>query len=161
MNPLLKKFVSKLVRVGSLTITDADGQRHHFGDGTGEPVHFVIRSRRAERAIALDPMLAVPEAYMEGDVDFLEGDVLGLLKVTFQNFELGGKETFAMKVGERIRYLLRRMHQYNPAGRSKRNVQRHYDLSGEMYRLFLDEDMQYSCAYYPDPGISLDEAQRL
>ncbi|WP_309083999.1 cyclopropane-fatty-acyl-phospholipid synthase family protein [Chelativorans sp.] len=161
MNPLLKNFVSRLVQAGSLNITDADGQVHRFGDGSGEPVHVVIHSRRAERAIALDPMLAVPEAYMDGEMDFLEGDVLGLLKITYQNFERGGKEALVMKLGEGVRYVFRRLHQYNPASRSKRNVQRHYDLSGEMYRLFLDEDMQYSCAYYPDPGISLEEAQRL
>jgi len=161
MNPLLQKFVSRLIQSGSLTITDADGGVYRFGDGSGEPVHIVIHSRRAERAIALDPMLAVPEAYMDGEVDFLEGDVLALLKVAYQNFERGGGEALAMKVGEGIRYLFRRLHQYNPAGRSKRNVQRHYDLSGEMYKLFLDEDMQYSCAYYPDPNIPLEEAQRL
>jgi len=160
MNPLLKTFVSRLVRTGSLTITDADGTAHRFGDGSGEPVHIVIHSRRAERAIALDPMLAVPEMYMEQQVDFLQGDVLGLLRIAYRNFELGGKEALAMKVGEGFRYLFRRLHQFNPAGRSKRNVQRHYDLSGELYKLFLDEDMQYSCAYFPSPDIPLEEAQR-
>ncbi|WP_011580328.1 MULTISPECIES: SAM-dependent methyltransferase [Chelativorans] len=161
MNPLLQKLASSLIQSGSLTITDADGGVHRFGDGSGEPVHIVIHSRRAERAIALDPMLSVPESYMGGEVDFLEGDPLRLLKVAYQNFEHGGAEALAMKVGEGIRYLFRRLHQFNPAGRSKRNVARHYDLSGEMYKLFLDEDMQYSCAYYPDPDISLEEAQKL
>jgi len=161
MNPLLHKFVSRLIQTGSLAITDADGKLHRFGDGSGQPVHVVIHTHRAERAIALDPMLAVPEAYMDGELDFIEGDVLALLKVTYQNFDLGGKEALAMKLGERVRYLFRRLHQFNPAGRSKRNVARHYDLSGEMYKLFLDEDMQYSCAYYPDPSISLEDAQRL
>ncbi|WP_028033438.1 cyclopropane-fatty-acyl-phospholipid synthase family protein [Chelativorans sp. J32] len=161
MNPLLQKFVSRLIQTGSLTITDADGRMHRFGDGSGEPVHIVIRSHGAERAIALDPMLAVPEAYMDGEVDFIEGDILALLKVAYENFDRGGPQALAMKVGEGVRYLFRRLHQYNPAGRSKRNVQRHYDLSGEMYKLFLDEDMQYSCAYYPDPSIPLEEAQRL
>ncbi|WEX07635.1 cyclopropane-fatty-acyl-phospholipid synthase family protein [Chelativorans sp. AA-79] len=161
MNPLLQKFVSRLIRIGSLAITDADGEVHRFGDGSGEPVHVVIHSRRTERAIALDPMLAAPEAYMDGEMDFIEGDPLALMKVTYENFERGGTEALAMKFGEGIRYLFRRLHQFNPAGRSKRNVARHYDLSGEMYKLFLDEDMQYSCAYYPDPDISLEEAQKL
>jgi cyclopropane-fatty-acyl-phospholipid synthase len=160
MNPLLHKFVSRLVQTGSLSITDADGTVHRFGDGSGEPVHVAIRSRRAERAIALDPMLAVPEAYMGGEVEFLEGDVLGLLRITYQNFECGGGNALIMKLGEGIRYLFRRLHQFNPAGRAQRNVAHHYDLSGELYRLFLDEDMQYSCAYYPEPDIPLEEAQR-
>ena len=160
MNPLLQKFVSRLIQTGTLTITDAAGAVHRFGDGSGQPVHIVIRSRHAERAIALDPMLAVPEMYMEEQIDFLEGDVLALLKVVYANFERGGKEALVMKIGEGARYLFRRLHQFNPASRSKRNVARHYDLSGELYKLFLDEDMQYSCAYFPRPGITLEEAQR-
>jgi cyclopropane-fatty-acyl-phospholipid synthase len=160
MNPLLHKFVSRLVHTGSLSITDADGTVRRFGDGSGEPGHVVIRSRRAERAIALDPMLAAPEAYMDGELDFLEGDVLGLLRITYQNFERGGGDTVLMKLAEGIRYLFRRLHQFNPTERAQRNVAHHYDLSGELYRLFLDEDMQYSCAYYAEPGISLEEAQR-
>ncbi|MCT7375948.1 SAM-dependent methyltransferase [Chelativorans salis] len=160
MNRLLAKLASRLVRKGSLSITDADGAVHSFGDGSGEPVRIVIHSRRAERAIALDPMLAVPESYMEGELDFERGDVLALLKLSYQNLDGAGAETFVMKLGEGVRYLFRRLHQFNPAGRSKRNVARHYDLSGELYRLFLDEDMQYSCAYFPQPDISLDEAQR-
>ncbi|MCT8998965.1 SAM-dependent methyltransferase [Chelativorans intermedius] len=160
MNRLLAKLASRLVRTGSLTITDADGREHRFGDGSGEPVHVVIHSRRAERAIALDPMLAVPEAYMDGELDFRQGDVLALLKLTYQNLEDAGAEALVIKLGEGLRYLFRRLHQFNPAGRSRRNVQRHYDLSGDLYRLFLDEDMQYSCAYFPQPDISLEEAQR-
>ncbi|WP_159590715.1 SAM-dependent methyltransferase [Chelativorans xinjiangense] len=160
MNQLLAKLASRLVRAGSLSITDADGAVHRFGDGSGEPVHIVIHSRRAERAIAIDPMLAVPESYMEGELDFEQGDVLALLKLSYQNLEGAGAEAFVMKVGEGVRYLFRRLHQFNPAGRSKRNVARHYDLSGELYRIFLDEDMQYSCAYFPEPDTSLEEAQR-
>jgi Cyclopropane fatty acid synthase and related methyltransferases len=160
MNPLLRSFVSRLVQTGSLTITDASGQVHRFGDGSGDPVHVVLRTKHAERRIALDPMLAVPEAYMDGELGFEQGDVLALLKIAYQNFERGGKEALVMKFGEGIRYLFRRVYQFNPAGRSKRNVAHHYDLSGELYRLFLDEDMQYSCAYFPEPDISLEEAQR-
>jgi cyclopropane-fatty-acyl-phospholipid synthase len=48
----------------------------------------------------------------------------------------------------------------NPAERARRNVAHHYDLSGELYRLFLDADRQYSCAYFTTPELSIDEAQR-
>ncbi|MDZ5696281.1 cyclopropane-fatty-acyl-phospholipid synthase family protein [Chelativorans sp. M5D2P16] len=160
MNRLLANLAARLVRTGNLTITDADGAVHNFGDGSGEPVHVVIHSRRAERAIAFDPMLAVPEAYMDGALDFEKGDPLALVKLTYENIEAGGGEVLAMKLGEGLRFLFRRLHQFNPARRSRRNVQRHYDLSGELYRLFLDEDMQYSCAYFPTLDISLEEAQR-
>src|SRR5690606_15273457 len=160
MNPLLRSFVSRLVQTGSLTITDASGQVHRFGDGSGDPVHVVLRTKHAERRIALDPMLAVPEAYMDGELGFEQGDVLALLKLAYQNFERGGKESLVMKFGEGIRYLFRRVYQFNPSGRSTRNVAHLDDLSFVLYRLFLDEDMQYSCAYFPGPDISLEEAQR-
>src|SRR5690606_27834211 len=49
--------------------------------------------------------------------------------------------------------------QINTATRARRNVSHHYDLSGDLYRLFLDADMQYSCAYFAEPAMSLDQAQ--
>ena len=56
---------------------------------------------------------------------------------------------------------IRRWHQRNKKSASRKNVQHHYDLSNDFYRLFLDEDLQYSCAYWPSLDISLEEAQRL
>lgn len=58
-----------------------------------------------------------------------------------------------------LRYLVRNIQQFNPRGRSKNNVARHYDLDGRLYSLFLDADKQYSCAYFETPGMTLDEAQ--
>lgn len=160
MNWLLEKVVKRLVRTGSLTITDASGQTSTFGDGSGEPVHVVIHTKRAERAIALDPMLAVPETYMDGELDFKQGEVIDLMKLAYTNMDRAGSEALVLKLGEGIRYLFKRLQQVNTAGRARRNVQSHYDLSGEIYDLFLDEDRQYSCAYFEQPDASLEEAQR-
>ncbi|MBN7756055.1 class I SAM-dependent methyltransferase [Nitratireductor aquimarinus] len=160
MNWLLEKFVFRLVRKGTLSITDAAGKTHVFGDGTGCPVHIVIRTAAAERAMALDPMLAVPERYMEGDVDIVEGDILTFLQIVYTNMDETQTQPFLLRLGEMLRYPLRRLHQFNTQARSRRNVRRHYDLSEELYRLFLDEDMQYSCAYFETPDVSLEEAQR-
>ena len=55
--------------------------------------------------------------------------------------------------------MVRVFQQYNPIGRAQKNVAHHYDLSAEMYRLFLDEDMQYSCAYFETGNETLEEAQ--
>lgn len=159
MNTLLRRLMARLIQVGSLTVSGPDGRPETFGDGTGQPVHIHIRSARAARAIALDPMLAAPEAYMEGDLEILEGDVLDFLHVAFVNLGDDSAPGFWSRLVDRLRILGRRLHQLNGAGRSKRNVQRHYDLSGELYRLFLDGDMQYSCAYFEHPGQTLEEAQ--
>ena len=57
------------------------------------------------------------------------------------------------------RHLERRIDQYNPAQRARRNVAHHYDLNGRLYSLFLDRDRQYSCAYFPRGDETLEEAQ--
>ena len=58
-----------------------------------------------------------------------------------------------------MRYLLRRVQQFNPRSRSRSNVAHHYDLDGRLYSLFLDADQQYSCAYFESEDQSLDDAQ--
>jgi cyclopropane-fatty-acyl-phospholipid synthase len=60
----------------------------------------------------------------------------------------------------RLRHPSRLLRQLNPAWRARRNVAHHYDLSESLYRLFLDQDMQYSCAYFADENASIDQAQR-
>ncbi|CDX24141.1 Cyclopropane-fatty-acyl-phospholipid synthase [Mesorhizobium sp. ORS 3359] len=159
MNILLKHVLERLVRAGDLKVTGPKGTTHKFGDGSGEPVHIHIKTSHAERAITFDPMLAVPEAYMDGELDVLEGGILGLMRIAFQNMGSSGIDVSWSKAIEGLRHAFRRLQQINTAARSRRNVQRHYDLSGELYKLFLDEDMQYSCAYFDQPDMTLDEAQ--
>jgi len=160
MNILLQSVIQRIVRSGTLKITGPQGATHVFGDGSGNPVHMAIHTRHAERAIALDPMLALPEAFMDGELDFVEGDSLALLKLVYEN--LGPTSTIEatwLKALEGLRYAFRRFYQVNTAARARRNVQHHYDLSGELYRLFLDTDMQYSCAYFERPDMTLEQAQ--
>src|SRR6185436_15255707 len=57
------------------------------------------------------------------------------------------------------RFITRRLRQINTPIRARRNVQRHYDLDGRLYSLFLDHDLQYSCGYHDEPDIGLEEAQ--
>lgn len=160
MNRLLARIVRKLVQRGNLVVTGPNGSVHRFGDGTGECVHLAIRTRHAERRITFDPELGVPESYMDGELDFIEGDVLGLLRIAYTNMDsrYGVSAVWARAI-EGLRYSLRRFQQINTARRARQNVHRHYDLSGELYRLFLDADLQYSCAYFGRPDMTLDEAQ--
>jgi cyclopropane-fatty-acyl-phospholipid synthase len=160
MNVFLKTVVERLVRTGNLTVTGPDGTSHGFGDGSGDPVHLVIKTGRAERAITLHPTLALPEAFMDEELDIVEGDVLGLLHLVYRNMGPHGSiDASWTKAVDTVRLAMRRLQQVNTIGRSRKNVAHHYDLSGELYRLFLDEDMQYSCAYFERPDMTLDEAQ--
>ena len=159
MNILLKRIIDRVVRVGNLRITDPNGTTHSFGDGTGQPVHVHIKTPQAERAIALHPSLAIAESFMDQELDFLEGDVLGFLQTVYQNMEPIVTNDKLTRAIEGMRVAVRRLHQVNTHARAKRNVQSHYDLSGELYKLFLDADMQYSCAYFERPDMTLEEAQ--
>ena len=159
MNLLLRRILKQLIRTGNLRITGSDGKTHQFGDGSGEPVHVRFNTAHAERAAALHPTLAVPEAYMDGEFEVVEGNVLAFLRIAYENMGTGPIASRWSRAVEAMRVAVRRLQQINTTTRAKRNVQRHYDLSGEMYKLFLDADLQYSCAYFEHPDMTLEEAQ--
>jgi len=105
----------------------------------------------------LDPELRLGEAYMDGSFVVEQGSIADVLAVV-----LGQDRTGIPKWAKPqwyLRYFYRRLQQFNPRRRSKRNVAHHYDLDGRLYSLFLDADRQYSCAYFEHPGQSLDDAQ--
>jgi cyclopropane-fatty-acyl-phospholipid synthase len=105
-----------------------------------------------------DPQLAFGEAYMDGTLLIEDGRIEDLLGLLFLNMRRYGTHPLT-KLTDRLRYLFRRLFQFNPAARSKRNVAHHYDLSDQLYRLFLDADQQYSCAYFATPADTLEAAQ--
>jgi cyclopropane-fatty-acyl-phospholipid synthase len=96
---------------------------------------------------------------MEQELDFLEGDILSFLHLIYSNIGISWTDSTWGKLMNSARMTARPLQQWNTERRSKRNVERHYDLSGDLYRLFLDEDMQYSCAYFEQPDMTLEEAQ--
>ncbi|MBR2687032.1 MAG: class I SAM-dependent methyltransferase [Aquamicrobium sp.] len=159
MNVFLERIAERVVRRGNLVITGPNGATRTFGDGSGPKVHMVIHTRHAERAITLHPSLAIPEAFMEEELDFVEGDVLSFLHLVYQNTGISWIESTWGKLVNSARLTVRPLQQLNNARQSRRNVAHHYDLSGDLYKLFLDTDMQYSCAYFERPDMTLEEAQ--
>jgi cyclopropane-fatty-acyl-phospholipid synthase len=154
---LLSFVFQRLVRIGTLVVMDADGRRRSFGQG--EPrVTVRFADKKAEWALLIDPDLKLGELYTDGRLVVEEGDIGGLLALLMANLT-AAKPSGLHGALRRLRRLLRRFQQWNSAARSKDNVAHHYDLSGKLYDLFLDADRQYSCAYFPDPGVSLDDAQ--
>jgi cyclopropane-fatty-acyl-phospholipid synthase len=113
-------------------------------------------SRAAEWGILLDPELKFGEAYMNGTFVVEQGTIADVLAIALgQNTEL----PHWARPQYLIRYLARRLAQFNPRKRARRNVAHHYDLDGRLYSLFLDADRQYSCGYFTSPAQSLDDAQ--
>jgi len=155
---LIDKLVGKVVREGQLTLVMPDGKRRTFGPGGGKSVTVRLADRKTAFDIARNPRLGLGEAYMDGRLIVEEGDILALMDlVTSANpWEEGGEGRKAIGKGKRrLKSLFRR----NRPTKARRNVSHHYDIGNELYRLFLDDDLQYSCAYFTDPGNSLEQAQ--
>jgi cyclopropane-fatty-acyl-phospholipid synthase len=127
-----------------------------FGDGTGRPVSVRFATRRAEWGILLDPELKFGESYMNGSFVVEQGSIADVLAVMLgQNSEV----PYWARPQWLLRYLYRRLQQFNPRRRARHNVAHHYDLDARLYSLFLDADRQYSCGYFEAPGTTLDDAQ--
>jgi cyclopropane-fatty-acyl-phospholipid synthase len=156
MDRLLQFLLKTFIRRGTFRVTTSSGAILTFGDGTGRRVSVRFTSRAAEWGILLDPELKFGEAYMDGSFVVEEGSIADVLAICLgQNTDV---PHWARLQGV-LRYLYRRLEQFNPRKRSRRNVAHHYDLDGRLYSLFLDADRQYSCAYFEHPGQSLDDAQ--
>ena len=157
---MIGNFIDRLLPAGRLGIIDASGTHHVFGGGAGEPR---VTVRLHDRKVALDllrnPRMMMAEAYMDGRLTFEQGSMLELLELVLTNsrFEKGGhRGTLKKGVMGKFRAGFRRN---NPTS-SRKNVAHHYDLGNRLYELFLDSNMQYSCAYFTDPANSLEQAQR-
>lgn len=150
-----------IVKTGTLTVRDWNGDEHRYGDGTPPSVAIRIADRGTHLALLLDPKLALGEAYMDGRLTVESGDIHALLELLTRNLHTGGGLDLPLrKMVKRLRKFGRHLAQFNPAGRARRNVAHHYDLSGRLYDLFLDPARQYSCAYFERDDMSLAEAQQ-
>lgn len=151
---LLDRLLQRLIRTGSLTVVLPSGEALRAGDGAGQEVRVRLRDNRTAWRIALYPGLGLGEAWMDGDVVLERGTLWDLLDLAGRNLSLRPPP----RRGALAR-MWRRVRQANGRVAARRNVAHHYDLSLELYRRFLDGDLQYSCAFFERPGMSLDEAQ--
>ncbi len=153
---LLAALLARLFRRGELTLIDADGHRHRFG-GTPlpdvPPVTIRLHDRRLHWRLPLNPGLAAGEAYADGTLTVERGSLRDLLALATINQARDDHSALPLWRATRL------WQQFNPIRRARRNVAHHYDLSGALYERFLDADRQYSCAYFRQPDMSLDEAQ--
>ena len=156
MDRLLQFLLKTFIRRGTFWVTTSRGTVLNFGDGTGQPVWVRFATRAAEWGILLDPELKFGESYMNGTFVVEQGSIADVLAIMLgQNSDV---PHWARPQGL-LRFFNRRLQQFNPRSRARRNVAHHYDLDGRLYSLFLDADRQYSCGYFDGPGQSLDDAQ--
>lgn len=153
---LLSAFLRNFIKNGLLTVIDAKTRPHRFGNGSGPTVTICLHDRRVARMIALDPELALGEAYMEGRMT-VDGELWSLMELIGVNLQGYNGKIPNIYRSPILKLLFSRD---NDAKRAQRNVKHHYDLSKTLYESFLDSDLNYSCAYFSDPAMGIEGAQK-
>ncbi len=160
---LFSRFLKRSFKHGSLTLHLASGKVLQLGDGASTPVEVTLHDPSLISKILRNPDMAVGEAYMNGDITIKNDDLYGFLALAVRNMGRNGERfnnpAKIQKSMQSVRKALRKVSQHNPIGRAQANVAHHYDLSDELYELFLDTDKQYSCGYYKTPDDTLEMAQ--
>jgi cyclopropane-fatty-acyl-phospholipid synthase len=153
---MLDPFLRRIIRSGELIVTEASGQTRRYGtpDPERAPVHMRFHDKRVPFDIMRRPTLGMPEAYMDGRLDFDGDDILGFLDLFRFNAAWEKSVDDGLRIGEHP--WLTRLGRANSLRQAKQNVAHHYDLSDRLYALFLDTDKQYSCAYFTEDNAAHD-----
>jgi cyclopropane-fatty-acyl-phospholipid synthase len=156
---MIERLLRRFIKVGRLTVIEANGRQAEYGDGSGPPVTVRLKPGAAFK-LARKPTLALGECYMDGSLVLEQGGVYDLLDLVGRNFAHDPERNGKRPLWRRFVFAMqRRLSQINDRVSARKNVAHHYDLSYDLYRRFLDADMQYSCAYFADPGMTLEQAQ--
>ena len=159
---LLDKFLTKAIRYGRLVVTDYNGKTYQYGPGGGEEIHIRLTHRKAAAHIARYPQLGAGEAYMWGWlVVEPPHDIRDMVLFVTGNAKGRGDRPMQPKgpVRKLAQKLIAKADGINLRGKSRKNAEHTYNLTRRLYELFLDEDRQYTMAYYRDVGNSLEKAQ--
>ncbi|MDA5192649.1 SAM-dependent methyltransferase [Govanella unica] len=157
---LLSILLKNLLKIGTLNIIDVDGKTYRFVGSPSPEMTLRLHDRKVAWDIGWHSSLAMGEAYMDGRVTFEKGDIREFLKLVMANRNFYPRNN-RMTLKRWLKRQTGHLFQHNPISRSRENVHHHYDLSGELYDLFLDADRQYSCAYFPTGTEDLETAQLL
>jgi cyclopropane-fatty-acyl-phospholipid synthase len=155
LDSLLKRFVQR----GSLTVTDSRGRSSSYSGGEGPRVAMRLTDPSLSWKLFVNPELHAGEAYMNGTLVIEQGTIRDFLTL----FALNSGNLRSHPLQQLVRGTmkrLKRLKQRNTAKASSANVQHHYDLSNDFYRLWLDRDMHYSCAYFAQDDDTLEQAQQ-
>jgi len=158
MNRLVDGYLKHVVRCGRLDVRWSCGRETSYGAGDGHPIRLVFHDRSAERAVAMSPDFALGEVFTDGRLSIENGSIYEFLNLILGHQPAALSGLFVQLV-RGIRRRLRLFSERNSLTRARRNVAHHYDLDGRLYRLFLDSDLQYSCAYFEHCRDSLEDAQ--
>ena len=160
---ILDRILTGLIHRGNLVVIDEQGESRTFGVAmAGWPTVILrLQSAKAARRILLNPRLGLGEAYMDGSLTIDDDDVMGFVELVRRNnpWENGGEIGDRKPIKKLLGQIVRPFLQLNSLTSSRSNVAHHYDISNDFYKLWLDEDMQYSCAYWSEADATLEQAQ--
>jgi cyclopropane-fatty-acyl-phospholipid synthase len=158
---LIDRLFSRLIRSGCLTVTWPTGRQSCYqGEQAGERQSSIqIQDWGIVARLAINPMLAAGEGFMDGRIVLEQGDIRQLLDLIMYNMRWSRDDKAGRALIAKGRGWLKALIERNDRARARRNVAHHYDLSDRLYQLFLDGDRQYSCAYFTDPSNGLETAQ--
>jgi cyclopropane-fatty-acyl-phospholipid synthase len=150
---------ARRIRVGRLIVVLPDGARHVFGDLASTHIGEIhVHDATAAVRMLLGGEIGAGEAYMDGQ--WSSPDLPALLRVAALNREALALPTGWWRLPLRVKNALAHRARRNTLAGSRRNIEAHYDLGNDFYRLFLDETMAYSSAVFTSPGQPLEDAQR-
>ena len=157
---LLAKLLHPALTSHRINLVDWHDNLHEVGPGQTPLLATVaIRSARAHRRILFNPQLGVGEAFVRGELEILEGDLAELIAALHAELRRR-RAPLLLRWRPMLTKLLRQFHQLNSLRRATHHVAHHYDLDYDFFRLWLDKELHYSCAFFNTTDDSLEEAQQ-
>ena len=155
---MLYSLLKKVNFDGKIIIIDSNNKSHEFGEG-GPIIKIKLTNKSIEKKLFRNPSLHLGEGYMNEEILIQDGTIEQLIDVITSCYDDFVLNNYIYRIYENFSGYLKIFQQLNETVKSKQNVVHHYDLKEDLYKLFLDKDMQYSCAYFHNENISLDQAQ--
>ena len=154
----LASFLNKIFKNGGFILTDANSKEYLIGKPGKNPIKIKIFDKKLHYKLLIHPDLYFGEAYMNGELKIENGTLTDFLDLALMN--IGRDElNFFSNIINKIRGSYRYLTNFNFIKKSKMNISHHYDISDDLYDLFLDPKRQYSCAYFKNENESLETAQ--
>jgi cyclopropane-fatty-acyl-phospholipid synthase len=155
----LARFLNSVFEKDGFILIDANNKSYIIGTpNNNNPIKLKILDKKLHYKLLFHPDLYFGEAYTDGDIIIENGSLTDFLNLTLMNFGRNELNFFSYLIN-RFRGSYRYLTNFNFIKKSKMNVSHHYDISDDLYDLFLDSKRQYSCAYFKDKNDSLEVAQ--
>ena len=156
----LVSFLNNLFKKGGFVLIDANSKKYIIGSpDKSKPLTLKLLNKNLHYKLLVNPDLYFGEGYMDGSIIIENGSISEFLELAFKNIGRGEINTFGY-ILKKIKGTIRYLTNFNFAKKSKDNVAHHYDISDELYDLFLDSKRQYSCGYFKNDNDTLETAQQ-